>query len=149
MSAFGQSLPDLLNNIQNVLSLLRIAYTSTSNQFHPLTNSASELLILLLSIISDVSQIPTAQAMGFIGYASELLQHYRLSPEVRHVLENFMLSLSLVVGDEKAARQAQVMHTLQLALGKGDIAGGNSTSTDIIMCGLLLHALVSFKLYIL
>lgn len=140
---FGQPSHAALDTVTQALRLVQMAYTIPSNQFHPFTNSASELLILLLSAVTDVSQIPVTQAMSFLDGASQLLQAFRLSPEVRHVLEDFVLSLSMVVGDEKAAQEAQVMHTLQIALGKGDIGGANSSSTDIITCGLLLHALVS------
>ena len=70
------------------------------------------------------------------------MQLPQLSEDVRHVLENFCLSLTYILGDDaKAAHEAQMMHTLQLALGKNDIVGSNA-DRDIITCSLLLHNLV-------
>jgi mediator of RNA polymerase II transcription subunit 5 len=49
---------------------------------------------------------------------------------------------SLLIGDDaKVAREAQMMHTIQMALGKGDLLGPNS-ETDIITFSLLLHNFV-------
>lgn len=76
------------------------------------------------------------------GDANDLLHSVRLSPEVRQVLETFVFSLSLLIGDDaKAAREAQIIHT-QFALGKGDMLGSN-LEADFISCGLLLQSLVS------
>ena len=140
--SFGEPAVVTLGTVHDAMALLRTAYSLPSSQFHQLTASASELLILLLSTITEFSQVSTGQAMMHFADASDMLQLLRLTPDVRHVLENFVLSLSLLLGDDaKAAREAQMMHTLQLALSKGDIAGSNSDS-DIITCSLLLHNLV-------
>lgn len=81
------------------------------------------------------------------AYASDILQDGRLTPRVRQALETHVLALSMLLGDDaKAAREAQMMHTLQLAMGKGDIVGPNS-DTDITSCGLLLQSLVSLFVY--
>lgn len=133
----------VLGTVQDALALLRTAHSLPMSPFHQLTTSASELVILLLSCVTDISQVSTAQAMVHFADANDMLQTLRLSPDVRQVLETFVVSLSLLIGDDaKAAREAQMMHTIQLALGKGDILGPSS-ETDIITCGLVLHHLVN------
>ena len=58
------------------------------------------------------------------------------------VLDTFVMSLTLLIGgDAKATREAQMMHTIQLTLGKGDILGPSS-DTDTITLGLLLNYMV-------
>ncbi|KAH8102457.1 hypothetical protein BXZ70DRAFT_986358 [Cristinia sonorae] len=139
---FTASTVDILETVQDAMVLLRTAHGLSSSNLNHLVASASELLMLLLSCVTDVSHISTAQALVHFADASELLQ-LRLSHEVRQSLETLVLSLSLLLGDDaKAAREAQMMHTLQLALGKGDVIGPNSDS-DITSCGLLLHCLIT------
>ena len=142
---YGESPITVLGTVQDALALLRTAHSLPMSPFHQLTTSASELVILLLSCVSDISQVSTAQAMVHFADANSLLQNFRLAADVRQVLETFVLSLSLLLGDDaKAAREAQIMHTLQLALGKGDIFGVSS-NTDIITFGLVLHHSVCCK----
>lgn len=139
---YGESPITILGTVQDALALLRTAHSLPMSHFHQLTASASELLILLLSCVSDISQVSTAQAMVHFADANDLLQNFRLAPDVRQVLETFLLSLSLLIGDDaKAAREAQIMHTIQLALGKGDILGPSS-DTDIITFSLVFRQLV-------
>ncbi|KZT72740.1 hypothetical protein DAEQUDRAFT_743398 [Daedalea quercina L-15889] len=143
---YSESPSDLLATAQNAMSLLRTAHQLPPSHFHQLTTSASELLTLLISCVSpaDISQLPTAQVMMHFAEASDLLQIQNLIPAVRQELETFALSLSLLLGDDaKAAREAQMMHTLQLAYGKGDIMGPTS-DTDLVTCGLVLHSFVRF-----
>ncbi|KAI0375369.1 hypothetical protein BV20DRAFT_265653 [Pilatotrama ljubarskyi] len=140
---YGEPTTRLLNTIQNAMALLRTAYNLPISHFHQLTTSASELLILLLSCVADMSQISTTQAMVHFADASELLQNVRLSPGVRQVLEAFAFSLSLLLGDDaKVAREAQFMHTSQLTSGKGDTILGASSETDIVTCSLVLNHLI-------
>lgn len=141
---YSESASDLLGTVQNAMALLRTAHQLPPSHFHHLTTSASELLTLLISCVSpaDISQTPTAQAMMHFAEASDLLQIQSLLPAVRQELETFALSLSLLLGDDaKAAREAQMMHTLQLAYSKGDIMGPTS-DTDLVTCGLILHSFV-------
>jgi mediator of RNA polymerase II transcription subunit 5 len=132
----------VLSRVQDALALLRIAHSLPPSNFHHLVLSASELAILLLSCVTDMSQISTAQAMIYLGDANDVLHSLRLSPELRQVLEGFVLSLSLLMGDDaKAVRDAQMLHTMQLTMGKTDMLDTN-VETDTITCGLLLQGLV-------
>lgn len=132
----------ILGTVQDGLAFLRTAHLLPTTHFHQLTTSASELVILLLSCVTDISQISTAQAMVHFADANDMLQNFRLSPDVRQVLETFVISLSLLIGDDaKVAREAQMMQSIQLALGKGDILGPSSNS-DIITFSLVLQHLV-------
>ncbi|KAI9060164.1 hypothetical protein FKP32DRAFT_1633045 [Trametes sanguinea] len=141
--SYGEPTSRLLNTIQNAMALLRTAYNLPVSQFHQLPTSASELLILLLSCVTDVSQISTTQAMMHFADANDLLQNPRLSAGARNVLETFAFSLSLLLGDDaKVAREAQMMHTLQHALGKSDAILGASSETDIVTCTMLLNHLI-------
>ena len=100
--------------------------------------------MLLLSCISDMSQIPARQAIVFLSDANELLQSFRLSQDVRHMLETFVLSLSLLIGDDaKAATEAQLLHTLHYSgpFDSGD-GIGSSGDADIVTFSLVLHHLV-------
>ncbi|GBE78206.1 hypothetical protein SCP_0110890 [Sparassis crispa] len=139
--SYAESSVEVLGTVQDAMTLLKTAYSLPTTPLHQLTTSASELLILLLSCVTDVSQISTAQAMMYFAEASEMLQVLRLSSGVKRVLESFALSLSLLLGDDaKVAREAQMMHTL-LALSKGDRQGPGS-DTDTITCSLVLHSLI-------
>lgn len=92
-----------------------------------------------------MSQVSTAQAGVHFQTATLLQQNYRLSPDVRQVLETFMLTLSLLMGDDaKLAREAQMMHTMQLTHGKGDIIGSSSNS-DLVTLSLCFHSLLSLR----
>ena len=81
--------------------------------------------------------------MVYFNQVTLLLTHYRLSPEVRQVLDDFVVALTLLIGDDaKAAREAQMMQNLQFALGKGDISGPNSDE-DMTTLGLMLNTMVT------
>jgi mediator of RNA polymerase II transcription subunit 5 len=132
----------VLSKVQDVLALLRIAHSLPPSNFHQLIASTSDLATLLLSCITDMSQVTAAQAMIYLGDANDVLQSLRLLPELRQVLEGFVLSLSLLMGDDaKAVRDAQMLHTIQLNMGKNDVLGVN-VETDTVTCGLLLQSLV-------
>ncbi|KIL70756.1 hypothetical protein M378DRAFT_183349 [Amanita muscaria Koide BX008] len=143
-----EQLSKMMNTIQDGLALLRTAQSLPMAHSAQLTSSASELLMLLLAYISDnVSQIPTRQATVFLSEANELLQTFRLLPDVRQMLETFVLSLSLFIGDEaKAATEAQLLHTLHYAgpFNRGD-GIGSSADADIVTFSLILHHLVTYR----
>ncbi|KAG6902913.1 hypothetical protein C0995_010083 [Termitomyces sp. Mi166 len=142
---YNESTVTILGIVQDALALLRIAHSLPLSHFHQLPASASELVILLLSCVHDISQVSTAQAMVYFADANDLLQDFQLAPEVRQVLETFVLSLSLLIGDDvKVAREAQMLHPIPLALGKGSIHGSGS-ETDIVTFSLFLHHLVSYR----
>lgn len=135
----------VLSKVQDALALLRIAHSLPPSNFHQLIVSASELAILLLSCVTDMSQLTAAQAMIYLGDANDVLQSLRLSQELRQVLEGFVLSLSLLMGDDaKAIRDAQMLHAMQLTMGKNDVHGVNG-ETDTVTCGLLLQSLVACR----
>lgn len=135
----------VLNIVHDALVFLRNAYSFPSSKFHRLSASASELVILLLSCTTNISHIPTAQAMMYLGEANDILHTIRLSSDVRQALETFALSLSLLIGDDaKAEREAQLIHTMQLGLGRSDVLGSN-TEADTVTCSLVLQSLVSSR----
>ncbi|KAF4623014.1 hypothetical protein D9613_001873 [Agrocybe pediades] len=136
-----------LGTIQDALALLRTAYSLPISHFHQLTTSVSELVILLVSCISDLSQVSPAQALVHFADANELLTNYRLTADVRQVLDALVISLSLLIGDDvKAAREAQLMQTVRYSLGSkgpgGEVLGGPSSDSDVITFGLLLNHLL-------
>lgn len=141
--SYSESPIVILGTIQDALALLRTAHSLHMSHSHQLISSASELVILLLSCVTDMTQVSTAQAMVHFSDTNDMLQTLRLSPDVRQVLETFVVSLSLIIGDDaKAAREAQMMQSLQMVLGKSDVLGLNSDA-DTVTCGLLLHYLAS------
>lgn len=146
--SYSDSATAVLGTVQDALALLRTAHLFNTSHSHNLVSSASELVILLLSCVTDMSQVSTAQAMVYFAEATDILQTLRLSPDVRQVLETFVMSLGLLIGDDaKAAREAQMMHGFQMAIGKGDVMGPSSDA-DTVTCGLLLHHLVSNVIYL-
>lgn len=135
----------VLNTVHDALVFLRNAYSFPSSKFHRLSASASELVTLLLSCTTNIPHIPTAQAMMYLGEANDILHTIRLSSDVRQALETFALSLSLLIGDDaKAEREAQLIHTMQLGLGRNDVLDPN-TEADTVTCSLLLQSLVSSR----
>ncbi|KAF8807476.1 hypothetical protein BYT27DRAFT_7223294 [Phlegmacium glaucopus] len=142
---FSESSIVTIGTVHDALALLRTAHTLSISHFHQLTASASELVVLLLSCVSDLSQLSTAQAMVYFNEVTFLLTHYRLSPQVRQELDSFVVSLTILIGDDaKAAREAQMMQNLQFALGKGDISGPNSDG-DMTTLGLVLNTMVTYR----
>jgi hypothetical protein len=83
--------------------------------------------------------------MVILSDASAMLSHISISQNVRQVLEGFVLSLTLIIGDEKAAPEAHMMHNIQLALGKSDVIG-SSSNTDTVSFSLVLNYLVTYML---
>lgn len=61
---YGESPITILGTVQDALALLRTAHSLPMSHFHQLTASASELLILLLSCVSDISQVSTGSSNG-------------------------------------------------------------------------------------
>lgn len=142
--SYAESPIVVLGMIHDALSLLRAAYSLPASHSRQLISSAGELVVLLLACVTDTSQISTAQAMVNYSDATDVLQTLRLSSDVRQVLEHFVMSLTLIIGDDaKVAREAQLLQSM-LAMTKSDIPGSN-TGTDSITISLLLHSLVSLN----
>ncbi|KAJ3976979.1 hypothetical protein EV361DRAFT_161584 [Lentinula raphanica] len=143
--AFDESPILVLGVVQDALSLLEVAYTLPVSHFHQLTTSSSELLILLLSSNPDMTQISTTQAAVHFQTTNDLLLNFQLSPNLRGVLEPFERQLRKLMGDDaKLAREAQMMHTMQLTLGRGDVVG-SSSNTDLTSLSLIFHTLITHR----
>ncbi|EJD03833.1 uncharacterized protein FOMMEDRAFT_154950 [Fomitiporia mediterranea MF3/22] len=143
LNAQTYSMPRVLEMVHGALNLVRVSYTSLSRSpFHDLISSASQLLMLLLSCVNDMTSISAGQAMMHYAEVLEILQLQDLHGDLKAVLEPFALSLNMImVDDSKMAQEAQLMQSLQLSISKGDILGPNSES-DIASCSLLLRHLV-------
>ncbi|KAJ3503158.1 hypothetical protein NLJ89_g8558 [Agrocybe chaxingu] len=134
-----------LRTIEDGFALLRTAYSLPISHFHQLTESVAELLVMLLSCVPDISSVPTSQALVAFGEVNETLAACQVPPEVRQVLDSFAVTLQLLIGDDaKLAKEAQMMHTMQFSLGKGDMLGASS-ETDVITLGMLLNHLVTYR----
>lgn len=127
----------VLGSIHDSLTLLRSALSSPISRFHQLSTSAAGLVVLLLSCLRDMSQITNGQVMLTFAVATDIMPNIRLQPEVRQVIENFVISSSLVIGDEtKAARDVMLQY------GKADPF---NSSPDIVTFGLTFHYLVRWR----
>ncbi|KAJ3568067.1 hypothetical protein NP233_g5948 [Leucocoprinus birnbaumii] len=134
--SFSETPATILNKIQDAMALYRTTFTLPMSHFHQLTHSASQLTALLLSCISDFSQISNTQAAILYTDANDL-SGYDLDTNLRQMLETFIFSLSLSMGDDmKAAREAQMIQSMQLSMGKTDVQGSDS---DVITFSLVLH----------
>ncbi|KAF5355994.1 hypothetical protein D9756_003825 [Leucocoprinus leucothites] len=140
--SFAETPATILNKIQDAIALLRTAITLPISHFHQLTSSASQLTTLLLSCVSDFSQISNTQAAVLYTDANDLhssLLHssLRFETNLHQMLETFCFSLSLSMGDDmKAAREAQMIQSMQLGMGKTDVQGSDS---DVITFSLVFH----------
>lgn len=134
---------NVLSTIHDAILLLKMAYTLPPSEFHHLTLTTSELLTMLLSCTSDFTPLSTGQAMSYFTETTDLLQVLQLSQGLRHSLENFALSLSLVLGDDsKVAREAQMMHPIQMTLGSKPNLLTATTENDTVTFSLFFHHLV-------
>ncbi|KAL5518819.1 NUT1 [Sanghuangporus vaninii] len=142
LSAQTASTSKVLDLVNGALGFLRVSYTLPTSSFHNPIPSSSQLVMLLLSCVSDMTSVTTAQARQLFLEVNETLQMIQLDGELRAVLESFALSLSMILGDDaKMAQELQQTQSLQLSLGKGDVFGPNS-QTDIVTCSLMLRSLV-------
>lgn len=137
----GESPITIFGIIQDGLALLRTAHSSSISHFHQLSTSAAELFMLLLSCLREISLVPSTQVMVAFAEATDLLHRFRLNSELRQTLEGFVLSLSLLIGDDAKSAQEPPHSTIQLVLEKRD-AAGPSSEADIISMSLLLQHLV-------
>ncbi|KAF7436894.1 mediator complex subunit [Pleurotus ostreatus] len=139
----GATSAAIMATVKDALSLLRSASTLPPSHFHQLSTSASELATLLISCITDLSQVPVAQAMVHLSEVNYLLQTLPLSNTARQIFQTYSLSLDMVAGaDVKAAHEAQMMQNINASTyGKGEFSDATSNS-DIVSFGLLLHHLV-------
>ncbi|KAI1793915.1 mediator complex subunit Med5-domain-containing protein [Ganoderma leucocontextum] len=136
----------ILSTAQYAMGLLRTAFLLPVSHFHQLTTSASELLVLLTSCIPDPSQIQisAAQTSLFSTEAKDLFQSFRLSADVRQVLEEFVVSVAFIAGDNPGV-DAQMMPAFQFALGRTETVLGATSETDIVTCSLVLNHLISCR----
>jgi mediator of RNA polymerase II transcription subunit 5 len=139
----GEAPINVLAKIHDAMLLLKMAFTFPTSDFHHLTLTASELLLLLYSCASDFSQLSTGQAMSYFTDTADLLQIMRISPALRQGLEAFALSLSLVLADDaKVAREAQMMHPIQMSLGNKVEPFSITSENDTVTFSLFFHHLV-------
>ncbi|KAJ4486235.1 hypothetical protein J3R30DRAFT_3655453 [Lentinula aciculospora] len=142
-----------LHNAATLDMLCRIALDAHFSSGQPLV-ALDESPIVVLGVVQDALglleiahtlPISTTQAAVHYQTANDLLLNFQLSPGLREVLEHFERQLRKLMGDDaKHAREAQMMHTMQLTLGRGDIVGSSSTN-DLISISLTFHALISFR----
>ncbi|KAJ6610072.1 mediator complex subunit Med5-domain-containing protein [Mycena sp. CBHHK59/15] len=144
--SFSDSPMTVSNTLQDALALLQIAHGLPMSHFHQLRTSASELVILLFSC-ADMSQVPQSPAMVILHDASAMINHVSISQDVRQVLEAFTLSLTLLLGEDvKVNPDAQIMQSLQVALGKSDgVASNSNSNTDTVSFSLTLSYLVTHR----
>lgn len=142
--------PETLEIIKNSLSFLRIAQRLAiefPSPFRDSVSSSSELVALLLSSVTDLSQIPISQAMSQYADVMDLLQSFRFSLHLQRVLEQFALHLSMILGDDsKMAQEAQMIQTMQAtqqySLSSEVYFKNPNAHTDLITGSLLLRQLV-------
>ena len=139
---FSELPSELLHTISDALYLLRLSYEFPASPFHNLTASASELLILLLTCVGDMSEVSAAQATVLLSLVHDVLQVVALQHDVRQALDSFLLSLSMLLGDStKQAEEAEMFASFQLTPGKHESVGPNP-SLDLLTGSLIMSRLV-------
>ncbi|EGO04872.1 hypothetical protein SERLA73DRAFT_173980 [Serpula lacrymans var. lacrymans S7.3] len=134
----------MMDVVQDAFTLLRTVNSSSSSRFHTLLFSTSKLIVVILSWVPDISRVSASRAALLLADANDILHTSQLLPDVRQALQSFALSLSFLIGnDAKVAREAQMMQTLHLALGKKETLGPDRS--DVITCTMLLQALVTCR----
>ena len=132
-----------VQKVQDSLMIIGMSASLVPSPYHDLVASASELVALLLACITDMSQLSTVQALNYYTEVQNIIHPMRLSDQLLGMLEHYLFSLNMIFRDNaKYAQEAQMMQTVQLSQGKGDILGPNS-QTDIVTCSLMLRHLVS------
>ncbi|KZW00618.1 hypothetical protein EXIGLDRAFT_132482 [Exidia glandulosa HHB12029] len=139
---YGETVPSILNTVNACLPLLSTWESLTSSTpFHGQPSPISQIIVLLLSYVQDYSSITTTEAMMYYSEVQHALQTIPFDSDTRQALENLMMSLGLVVGDNaKAAREVEMMQAIQLNLAKSSSVGA-AAGLDIITCGTLLRNL--------
>ncbi|EJD55596.1 hypothetical protein AURDEDRAFT_179328 [Auricularia subglabra TFB-10046 SS5] len=109
--------------------------------FHGLQSPISQLVVLLVSCLDDLASVTTAHAGVYFNEVSQVLHTPNIDQTLRHALENYMMALSMVLGDNaKAAREVEMMQALHLSMSKSSAVGGTA-SFEIITFGTLLRHL--------
>jgi hypothetical protein len=151
--AKGESVPGILRVVGDALALLRTVCglvrtkgggPRTPSTTQDLLSAASELLVLLLARVpADLSRVQTAQAIALYNEMSETVAVYQSLVLTYHhghgqhqgwwaddhsglvgVLETFMVSLSLVVGEDVRVAQAASAAAVGHGVGGLDIGFG-------------------------
>lgn len=140
--AFSEPVIGVLSMVQDGLWLIRAAYSLPISSFHQPLQPICQLLALVLSCVGDMSQVSTTDAMACFADASDILHTLTFQTELRHSLDMFLVSLNLVLGDEaKVAREAELIHAMQMAIGRYDIVAPE-VGSDLVSGGLIVHHLV-------
>ncbi|KIY50606.1 hypothetical protein FISHEDRAFT_38902, partial [Fistulina hepatica ATCC 64428] len=133
-----------LETVMNALSLLTVSYSLQVSHYHQVSDSASDLVCLLLECTDslDLSQVSIPQARMYLRDISALVNEYDLRADVKQAVDAFGFQMHLLTTDnEKARLEVQLMHTMHLAAGKGEILGQNFNSNTAV-CSLLLEGLL-------
>lgn len=127
--------------------------------FHAQGSPVSQLVVLLLSCVQDLSTVTNVDAGVYYTDVSHVLHTTHVDETLRQSLENcksaprhfsalwltlpaVLMSCSLLLGDNaKAAREVEMMQAVQLSLIKASGTGA-AAGLDIITCGTLLRNLV-------
>lgn len=85
--------------VHDMLSLLQeFSKGCMSTQRLQLLSTASNLGILLLSSMNDISRLSMAQAATHYHLAESLRMNLHISPELHQFLQNYTLSLGMLIG---------------------------------------------------
>ncbi|KDQ16801.1 hypothetical protein BOTBODRAFT_240711 [Botryobasidium botryosum FD-172 SS1] len=138
-----------LDIIQKSLQFLRKSYTLPQSHIHPLTQSASELVRLLLSSIREydnASQKSAAQSAQLVAEINQTLQ-MPLTMEVRQTLETWLLSSSLLIssGPDPGSAPVDLYAGFQSSLPSARMSGVSSADSDLAAHSLLLQQLLVYR----
>ncbi|EAU93047.2 hypothetical protein CC1G_06767 [Coprinopsis cinerea okayama7 len=133
-----------LETVQDALCLVQTSHTMILNyHHHKLVQNSERLLSHLLSYNTDVSQMTITQVWLAYSTTIDIMRVIQLDAQVRVRLKQFAMELNRVIQDDaKAAREAQMMQSMQVA--KQSVGSLNS-ETDVVSLGLLWQYLVKHR----
>ncbi|KIY72821.1 hypothetical protein CYLTODRAFT_486057 [Cylindrobasidium torrendii FP15055 ss-10] len=136
--AFNEIPEVVLGLLRDSLALVHIAYkVQQSSSFHYVTESAEQVAVYLATCVTR-PMLEELSNMDLIFLCTEnvsaLISQHELQSHTRSVLEAFRMTIHAAFGDS----DVQMMQSLTVVLGKGDVIGPNSLS-DTITPGMVLH----------
>jgi hypothetical protein len=131
-------------SVPNTLSLLKGVYSIAPSPFEAFVQPISQIVVLILASIHELSTIPSALAAGSYGLCSNILHNYNLPSEVKSALESLSFSLGALLG---AGSRTDYQHRLTDIFDNNRKQDVTDVPTSVRTTGitLLINHMVSYN----